>query len=643
MLSPSELEISRALPPAGCSVDQAQRYTRWLAAHHYENFHVATWLLPRRLRQHFCNLYAYCRWADDLGDEISSPLRALELLNGWEQELDRCYQGRASHPVFVALAPTISAFDIPADPFRGLLQAFRQDQTVRRYESWADLFDYCRYSANPVGRLVLYVCGYRDVERQRLSDATCTGLQLANFWQDVSRDLEKGRLYIPLEALSKHGLTPGDVEARRFDERYTALMRELIARARALFSEGAPLQRIVDARLRVDLDLFGRGGLAILDAIEAQGYNTLERRPSIGTLQRVSLLCRAATATAAAMVAPGQIRQTGVSATGFANAETTTDCDPSTVEASYAECRRVARKAASNFYYAFFMLPRAKRDALCALYAFMRLVDDVSDDEASSAHSSELLAARRNGLARWRTLLDQAVAGNVAQHPILPAFADTIRRFRIPARYFHDLISGAEMDLTETRYPTFERLQEYCYRVAGTVGLTCLSVFGTENAHAPELAERLGIAFQLTNILRDVGGDLAMGRIYLPAEDLERCGCGADDLKRGVVTPAVREALRLQAERARRLYAEGAQLLGRIHPDSRAALWALIRIYSTLLARIEERDYDVFSSRVRLTAAEKAGVLVRARLGFWSETDALEERHRDRRRTGGTFFRRRAG
>jgi squalene synthase HpnC/squalene synthase HpnD len=646
MLSPAELEISRALPPAGCSVDQAQRYTRWLAAHHYENFHVATWLLPRRLRQHFCNVYAYCRWADDLGDEIADPLRALELLDAWEQELDRCYAGRPSHAVLVALAPTITTFDIPAEPFRDLLTAFRQDQGVHQYESWSDLLGYCRYSANPVGRLVLYVCGYRDAARQQLSDATCTALQLANFWQDVSRDLEKGRLYIPLEALRRHGLSAADIEARRFDARYAALMKDLIARTRTLFAEGAPLQATVDARLRVDLDLFGRGGLAVLEAIEQQGYNTLERRPAIGATQRLSLLARAATATAVAMIAPNAQPEAEAEASGAAGRVPAGSGVPqgvTAVEVSYAECRRVARSAASNFYYAFYMLPRAKRDALCALYAFMRLVDDVSDANGPGAGTPENLAARRAALAGWRNLLDQAVAGDTAQHPILPAFADTIGRYQIAPRYFHDLISGAEMDLTETRYATFERLQEYCYRVAGTVGLTCLGVFGSDHPHAPELAERLGIAFQLTNILRDVQGDLEMGRVYLPTEDLERVGCSMDQLARGVVTGPVREVLRLQAERAWRFYAEGAPLLGRIHPDSRAALWALIRIYSSLLARIEERDFDVFSTRVRLTMAEKTGILLRARLGFWSETDVLEERNRDRRRAGGALFRRRAG
>jgi phytoene synthase len=313
------------------------------------------------------------------------------------------------------------------------------------------------------------------------------------------------------------------------------------------------------------------------------------------------------------------------------------------IEASYAECRRLARRSASNFYYAFYLLPRAKRDALCALYAFMRLVDDVSDSAGIAAPSPDGLAARRTALARWRTLLDQAAAGEAPPHAILPAFADTVRRYQIPPRYFHDLISGAEMDLTETRYATFERLREYCYRVAGTVGLTCLHVFGSGHSHAPELAERLGIAFQLTNILRDVSADLALGRVYLPEEDLARCGCSAGDLARGVMTPALRDLLRFQAERAWHFYADGAPLVGHIHPDSRAALWALIRIYSTLLARIEERQFDVFSGRVRLSTAEKTGILLSARLGWWSEADVLEERHRDRRRAGGTFFRRRAG
>ena len=249
MLRPNELEIAQQAPPAGCSPQTAQQYTRWLATHHYENFNVVSWLLPKDLHQHFYNLYAYCRWADDLGDEIPDNSRALELLDWWEQELNACYEGHPAHPVFVALRETIVAKDIPKQPFADLLRAFRQDQTTKRYQTWNAMIGYCVYSANPVGRLVLYLCGYRDEERHQLSDATCTALQLANFWQDVSRDLKIGRIYIPLDIAATHGLTEADIVNRRFDQHYVALMKDLIARTRELFAEGRPLAKMVDARL----------------------------------------------------------------------------------------------------------------------------------------------------------------------------------------------------------------------------------------------------------------------------------------------------------------------------------------------------------------------------------------------------------
>src|SRR5579862_3564080 len=228
MLRPNELAIAANVPPPGCSAAAAQQYTRWLATHHYENFNVVSWLLPKELHQHFYNVYAYCRWADDLGDEIPDTARALELLDWWENELDACYEGRPQHAVFVALRETVVAKGIPKQPFADLLKAFRQDQFVKRYQTWDAIIGYCVYSANPVGRLVLYLCGYRDEERQLLSDATCTALQLANFWQDVDRDLEKGRIYIPLDVAAAHGVREDDIVARRFDERYAALMKDVI-------------------------------------------------------------------------------------------------------------------------------------------------------------------------------------------------------------------------------------------------------------------------------------------------------------------------------------------------------------------------------------------------------------------------------
>ncbi|HJY88562.1 MAG TPA: squalene synthase HpnC [Candidatus Acidoferrales bacterium] len=293
MQAPHELEIARELPPPGCTPAEAECYTRWLATHHYENFTVVSWLLPRRLHQHFYNLYAYCRWADDLGDEVPNAKRALELLDWWEAELRECHAGRPSHAVFIALARTVGEFDLPIVPFLDLLAAFRQDQTVHRYRAWADVLDYCRYSANPVGRLVLYLSGYRDAERQQLSDYTCTALQLANFWQDVARDLDRDRVYIPLDALETHGLGTREIMARRFDARYVALMKDLVGRTRDLFVAGLPLAERVAPDLRVDIELFSRGGFAVLDAIEAIGYNTLEQRPALDRTTQARLLGRA--------------------------------------------------------------------------------------------------------------------------------------------------------------------------------------------------------------------------------------------------------------------------------------------------------------------------------------------------------------
>jgi len=656
MLPTPELEIARNLPAANCAPSEAERYTRWLATHHYENFNVVSWLLPRELHQHFYNVYAYCRWSDDLGDEVADSARALQLLDAWEDELKLIYAADGpgpSHPVLIALRETIRAKNIPITPFSDLLRAFRQDQTVKRYATWDAVYDYCVYSANPVGRLVLYLCGYSDAARQKMSDATCTALQLANFWQDVSRDLEKGRIYIPLEALAEHGLTEADIVSKKFDQRYVALMQALIARTRELFDAGRPLAKTVQPFLRTDLEMFSRGGLAILDAIESSGYNTLQSRPSVSKLTQAKLLTQTLAVTALSRfgekqnAAPDEstIKPSTTTSSGDETAAGAFTAAPTkilklggysdAVRDSYAECNRIARASHSSFYYAFFGLRREKRNALCALYAFMRLIDDVSDEPGD-------LESKRQGLARWRGMLDDAVDGRTAGHAVLPALADTIARFEIPTRYFHDLILGAEMDLTVASYATFDRLSEYCYRVAGTVGLTCIHVFGFSDPKAPDLAERLGLAFQLTNIIRDVGSDYAIGRVYLPQEDLDRFGISAAELG-GPVTPKLQLLLKFEADRAWQMYEEGAPLVKKINADSRATLWALVRTYSTLLARIEERDFDVFRSRISTSSAEKIQFLLTAGMTGWWKKDALAKRSGDRRRIGGAVVRRRAG
>jgi squalene synthase HpnC len=268
----------------------AADYTRWLATHHYENFHVVTFLLPKRLHQDFYNVYSFCRWADDLGDEIGDREESLRLLGWWRAELEAMYAGRVKHPVFVALEDTVHKYSLPLQLFGDLISAFEQDQRVTRYANWGELFGYCRCSANPVGRLVLRLCSYADEERDRMSDATCTALQLANFWQDVTVDFEKDRVYLPLDLLSRHGYTVEELAARKFNPAFQAAMREAVEMARRLFEKGLPLSKTVDRRLGFDLDLFSRGGMRVLDKIERQNYNVLARRPAISKFERLQLL-----------------------------------------------------------------------------------------------------------------------------------------------------------------------------------------------------------------------------------------------------------------------------------------------------------------------------------------------------------------
>ncbi len=282
-----------AIPEQAPTTTEAQEYCRRLARTHYENFSVASWFLPERLRQDFFNVYAYCRISDDLGDEVGDANASLQLLDQWEAELDACYAGSPRHPVFVALAETVRKCEIPKQAFVDLLTAFRQDQRVSRYATFDDVVGYCHYSANPVGHLVLYVCGYRDAERQELSDFTCTGLQLANFWQDVSVDYANGRVYLPLEDLHGFGVTEDDIAARRNTSAFCDLMRFEVGRARDWFHRGLPLIEKVDRELAIDIELFSRGGQEILNAIESQGYNVLGRRPVISKSRKLTLVARA--------------------------------------------------------------------------------------------------------------------------------------------------------------------------------------------------------------------------------------------------------------------------------------------------------------------------------------------------------------
>jgi squalene synthase HpnC len=262
-----------------------------LAKTHYENFSVGSRLLPKHLRKHFYSIYAFSRGVDDLGDEASGDRFAL--LDQWESELDACYSPSPSsqpvHPYFVALDETIRIFDIPAEPFKRLIEANRRDQTITRHKTCEDLLEYCTYSANPVGHLVLFLSGIRDPKLHELADKTCTGLQLENFWQDVSIDIEIGRIYVPIEDLEQFGVSEQQITDRQYDKNFQNLMKYEVDRARQLFIDGYSLADYLDSTLRSDFALFARGGLEILKAIERQNYNVLASRPRISNLVKAKI------------------------------------------------------------------------------------------------------------------------------------------------------------------------------------------------------------------------------------------------------------------------------------------------------------------------------------------------------------------
>jgi squalene synthase HpnC len=276
--------------PTPVRLAQARGYCSRLARTHYENFTVASILLPRRLLRHFHAVYAYCRWADDLADEVGGGPKALALLRWWREELQRCYDGRPRHPVMVALRETIRKFDIPPEPFLNLLFAFEQDQIVKRYQTFDQLLDYCRNSANPVGHLILYLSKSYSRERADLSDHICTALQLTNFWQDIARDFEMGRVYLPAEDRQRFDYTESDLQNRRYTGSFVELVRFEIDRTRDLFYRGVPLVDRLAPEMRPDIELFIRGGLAVLRKIERCRYNVWAARPALAKWEKAALV-----------------------------------------------------------------------------------------------------------------------------------------------------------------------------------------------------------------------------------------------------------------------------------------------------------------------------------------------------------------
>ena len=590
-----------SIPPMDLA--RARSYCARLTRSHYENFTVASALLPRKLVPHFYPVYAYCRWADDLGDETGGGQKALDLLAWWREQLLDCYAGKVRHPVMIALRPTIERFQIPPKPFLDLLLAFEQDQRAGTdYPRFDDLLLYCNRSANPVGRLVLYLGESFDEERAALSDSICTGLQLANFWQDVKRDLtELGRVYLPVEERRRFGYSDADLMAYRYTPEFRELMKFQVNRAREMFERGRPLLGLLPRALRVDIELFLEGGLAILRAIEKIDYDVWKSRPRVGKRQKVGLMVRALRHRLGV-----DLEYSSRSARGIrlARSERSTLISAASLSTgrSYAWCRNLTKRTAKNFYYSFLVLPRQQRKAMDALYAFMRVTDDLADEPGE-------LEVKRRALREWRGALDLALAGNYS-HPCHAALHDTVNRYGIPSRYLHDVIDGVEIDLEPIPFATFDDLYPYCYRVASAVGLACIHIWGFHGEAAKKYAEAAGIAFQLTNVLRDLGEDLDNGRVYLPLDEIERFGCPPEKWReRG---DDFRRLMRFQVERARNYYGEAERLLPFLSAPGRAVFQVMTRIYRGLLEEIESRNYDVFSKRVRLSRWRKVRWLLTA-------------------------------
>ncbi|HEY7197459.1 MAG TPA: squalene synthase HpnC [Gaiellaceae bacterium] len=527
-----------------------------------ENFPVASLLAPRAARPHLRAVYGFARLVDNLGDEAAEGDR-LALLDELERELE----GPPQTEIMRRLRASIEARSLPLEPFRRLIEANRIDQRTTRYETWADVREYCTYSADPVGRLVLAIYGREEVELVAMSDDVCTGLQLVNFLQDPPRDLALGRVYLPLEDLRRFGVAEEEL-AGPWSERVAELLRFEADRARPLLRHGFPLGRALGGRIGRSVSLFARGGLAALDALEAAGWDVFSGRPAPSRFALVRL-------AAAEAVRPSMPRR------------------------AYGEAGRITRKKARSFAWGIKLLPAEKRRAVSALYAFARRVDDIADDPGIEPEHrrTELLACRAAAAA-----LPDSSDGDL----VLVALADAVARFAVPKEALVDLVDGGLMDVERSRYASWEDLRGYCRRVAGAVGVACCAVYGPDDREAAfPLAETLGLALQQINIMRDVAEDWRLGRVYLPQDELARFGVSEEDIANGRTGPEWHALMEHQAARADALLAEGLRLLP--HLDRRSALGvrSFAGIYKGLLDRMREAGFDVFAHRPSLSALEK--------------------------------------
>jgi len=546
------------------NIDRDYRRCLKIARGHYENFPVASLLVPARLRHHVAAVYAFARAADDVADEGKrAPEERLRELRAIRSDLDRAMAGEPA-PRMAAVVDTAHTFGIPTSLFHDLLDAFSQDVHVKRYETFSDLLEYCRKSANPVGRILLLIFGVDNEDARKASDDLCTGLQLANFLQDISVDAEKGRVYLPDEDLRKFhcALDGSRVTGDPADVR--RLLQFEIDRTKEFFQRATPLFSALPFRLRLEIRATWHGGMRILKASEELRERLLAERPRLGWKDGAAVFSRA--------LLPVNTRD-GESA------------------------KRITRTSRTNFYYSFRFLSSQKRDAIHTVYAFCRRTDDIVDegDDPSVKHAR---------LKRWLEELTRATRGD-SEFALLNRLMVIARRFRIPVEHFFELIRGMEMDLRNSRYDTFDELKEYCYKVASTVGLMCSEIFGYRKESARQYAIDLGIALQLTNIVRDVKHDAEQGRIYIPREDFAAFGYSEEELLRCEYNESFRRLMQFECNRARDYYLRARRSLALEDRASFLAARIMDRIYFHILERIEKKNYDVFTEKITISTPKK--------------------------------------
>ena len=605
-----ELYGPQAHLPEPPSLRQSRRYCRRLARRHYENFTVASCLLPRRLRQHFFNIYAYCRWADDLADEAGDPEQSLALLDWWEQQLHACYRGQAPAPGLHRPGRHDPASST-SPPSRSSIcwWPFARTSGSAATRTSANCSNYCRYSANPVGRLVLYLGRCHTPERVQLADSICTGPAIGQLLPGRGR-----RLSIAGGSTCRWPIAAASATTRRCSPAgsattpFAGCWPPRWTRPKATCGAACRWCRSMPSELQLDVALFVHGGLAILEAIRRQNYDVWTARPK-----------RLRSARSCACLAScwwRLLRGTLLERGGGPSHERHAGRRP--VEASYAACRRLARRASSNFPAGFFLLPAAQRRAMDALYAFMRHTRRPGGRRADAASADAAGKPWPNGETdldelpcRGRRVRRRAFACDRKPPRFCPRWPMRCGRFRIPPEHLSAVLDGVEMDLDGRDYETFAALAGYCERVASAVGLACIHVWGFRGPEALGPARAAGIALQLTNILRDLKEDAGGGRVYLPLDDLRAVRLLGRAIAAGVTGPAFRRLMELEIGRAEEFYRDGARLLDWLPPARQRLFGMMMATYRVLLRKIARRPEDVFRRRIRLSRPKKLRLAAR--------------------------------